>query len=105
MAKRTRADQSAHDKAVERIARRHDKDGWKVQADVAGWPTPDTIAGRRPDIIATKTGSRRIIEVETDPDDDRAQHEKFRRHAGQKANTYFEVVVVDAAGRKRATFN
>lgn len=100
MARRSRTKQSAHDKAVERIAREHSNDDWNVEADVAGWSTPDTIAGRRPDVIATKTGSRRIIEVETDRSDDTRQHQKFRRHAGQKANTVFRGVVVDASGRR-----
>ena len=104
MAGRSRQKQSAHDKGVERVARRHDNDGWNVRADVSGWPTPDTIAGRRPDVLATKTGSRRIIEVETDSTDDHRQHEKFRRHAGQKANTVFIGLIVDTRGRRIGTF-
>jgi len=104
MASRKKSKQTAHDKAVERIAREHDQDGWRVRADIAGWSSPGTIAGRIPDVIATKTGSRRIIEVETDRSDDTRQHQKFRRHAGQKANTVFYGVIVDARGRRTDTF-
>lgn len=100
MASRPRSDQSAHDRAVERVADRHERDGWNVRADVSGWPTPGTVAGRRPDVVATKRGSRRIIEVETDRSDDHKQHAKFRRHAGQKSNTKFLGMLVDSAGRR-----
>lgn len=104
MASRSRRDENAHDKGVERVADRLERDGWNVRADIAGWPQPRTIAGRRPDVIATKRGSRRIIEVETDRSDDHRQHEKFRRHQSQKANTKFIGYVVDSIGRRRETF-
>lgn len=105
MASRVSPLESAHDTAVDRIAQRHQNDGWRVQADVPGYTNPDTIAGRIPDIVATKRGSRRIIEVETDRSDDQKQHEKFRRHTGQKANTKFMGYVVDRAGRRRERFD
>lgn len=100
MAKRTKKNQTAHDKGVQAQARKLDQDGWEVHADVSGWPNPPTINGRIPDVYATKRGSRRIVEVETDPDEDQKQHETFRRHAGQKHNTRLDIVVVDAGGRE-----
>lgn len=101
MASRTKRDQSAHDKGVKTQARKLDRAGWNVRADVPGYPNPPTVAGRIPDVYATKPGGTRIVEVETDPGDDRKQHEKFRRHAGQKNNTRFDVVVVDRGGREK----
>lgn len=108
MANRTRSTQNAHDKAVKRIADELNKDGWKVKADdVSGYRDPNTIGsggttqGRIPDILATKTGSTRIIEIETDPDDDQAQHRVFKNHTRQKANRRLIIWLVDSAGKKQ----
>lgn len=108
MANRTTSDQNAHDKAVETIANELDGDGWNVRADdVSGYPDPSTIGrggrtqGRIPDIIATKTGSTRIVEVETDPNDDQAQHRVFKNHVAQKANRRLIIWLVDKAGRRQ----
>lgn len=98
MARRTKSQQTAHDKRVASHARTLDRDGWNVRADVDGWPQPDTVNGRRPDIIATKSGATRIVEVETDPDDDQAQHTAFRRHEGQKPNTNFYILIAGPDG-------
>lgn len=75
--------------------------------DVSGYGDPSTVGGggttqgRIPDIIATKRGSTRIIEVETDPDDDHAQHRVFKNHVAQKANRRLIIWLVDSAGRKQ----
>jgi hypothetical protein len=90
----------AHQKGVRTTAKEHDRDGWNVKADIRGWPQPPTVAGRVPDVLATKRGSRRIIEIERNQGDHPRQHTSFRRHAGQKSNTIFIGYVVDSAGRR-----
>lgn len=99
MAKRSASRQSEHDAEVKRIARRHDRKGWTVRADVPGFPTPDSIGNRRPripDVVARKRGAMRIFEVETEEsvDADRNQHATFRRSASQRTRTTFELVVI-----------
>jgi len=56
---------SMHDKKVKKIAGGYKGQGWKVQADVPGYPKPKNIFGKRPDVIATKGKRIRITEVET----------------------------------------
>nr|RDZ30297.1 hypothetical protein DEQ67_14615 [Haloferax sp. Atlit-48N] len=90
----------AHQKGVNTTAEEHDRNGWNVKAALRGWTQPPTIAGHIPDVVATKRGSRRVIEIETSRNDQKRQHEAFRRHAGQKANTVFIGYVVDSAGRR-----
>lgn len=99
MAKRSASRQSEHDAKVKRIARRHDRRGWKVRADVPGFSTPNSIGNRRPripDVVARKRGATRIYEVETEEtvDADRKQHETFRRSASQRTRTTFKLVVI-----------
>lgn len=99
MAKRSASRQSVHDSKVKSIARRHDRRGWNVRADVPGYATPDSIGNRRPripDVVARKRGATRIFEVETEETvaADRKQHETFRRSASQRTRTSFELVVV-----------
>lgn len=95
----------AHQKGVRTTAKKHDQKGWNVRADISGWPQPSVIAGRRPDVVATKRGSRRIIEIETSRNAHDDQHTSFRRHAAQKSNTVFFGYVVDAAGRRIDQFD
>ena len=101
MAKRSASGQTRHDRAVKSIADRLSGTGHAVSADVAGYPTPDAICGsggsgrcRRPDIVATKGGSTRIIEVETEDsyDKDRGQRRVFREYADTHRNTSFRTV-------------
>jgi len=67
-----------------------------------GYEEPGEIAGYIPDIIATKRGHTKIVEVETP--ETRASHKKhieaFRRHAAQKPNTYFEEVITRPPKKK-----
>ena len=56
---------SSHDKKVSRVAGGYKAQGYKVQADLPGQPKPQTIGGRRPDVIAKKGRDIRVIEVET----------------------------------------
>jgi hypothetical protein len=92
---------SAHDKGVQSWANRYKKDGWRVDADIAGWPAPALIGGRQPDVVAVKNGYAHIIEVETNRGDDHDQHATFRRHVGQKPRSKFILVIVDRAGRTK----
>lgn len=98
MAKRTEREQSTHDRKVKELARQYKKEGYSVKADgVRGYKRPAAIGvhKRRPDIEATKSGSRIIIEVETPGSlvTDKEQLKTFARHAAHKSRTKFHVVV------------
>ena len=90
MAKRSAPNQSRHDKGVRRLADRMSSAGYKVSADALGYPRPAAVRGgrgrgRRPDIVATRGGARRVIEAETDDsyDRDRGQRKVFWDYAGR----------------------
>lgn len=97
--KRTRAEESAHAAKIKRLAKKLEKEGYKVKADLpgSGYTRPKPIGkGKRiPDIEATKRGVRKIIEVETPSSlrKDREQLKTFTRHAAQKKRTSFDIVV------------
>ena len=97
--KRSTKVQGAHDKKVQQIARKLTNQNWRVKADIPGYETPRPIGKdrKRPDIEATKQGHRRLIEVETSDSltKDRKQQATFRRHAGQKSGTSFDIEVTD----------
>ncbi len=97
MPTRTPRKQSEHDTKVRQIARRLRREGWDVDADIPGFDQPDPIGqdDRIPDIHARKAGAERIYEVETPEtmEADHDQHSTFRRSAGQKRRTNFEVEV------------
>jgi len=106
MAHRSREEQKAHDKGVLAEARELDREGWDVKADHIsghGFGTPPTINGHRPDVYATKRGGTRIVEIETDPDDDHGQHTAFRRSAGQTGANFYGWIV-DKGGNRRTKF-
>lgn len=95
--KRSSSKQRSHDQVVRQIAERLARQKWNVKADLPGYSKPNPIGKdkRVPDVEATKHGHRRIVEVET-PDTvnkDRKQQQSFRRHAGQKPNTTFDIEV------------
>jgi hypothetical protein len=97
MAKRTAARQTKHDAKVKQIAKQLQGQGYKVKADLPGYPSPTPIGkGRRvPDIEAKKGARRKIIEVETPETvkSDKEQHAAFRRSAAQRPNTSFNMEV------------
>ena len=97
--KRSEKGQGAHNQVVKQIAERLSRQKWNVKADLPGYVKPSPIGkGKRiPDIEATKHGHRKIVEVETPDtvDKDRKQQQSFRRHAGQKPNTTFNVEVTN----------
>lgn len=95
--KRSTKVQSTHDQVVKQIAQRLTRQKWNVKADLPGYGKPSPIGKdkRVPDVEATKHGHRKIVEVETPDtvDKDKKQQQSFRRHAGQKPNTTFDVEV------------
>ncbi|MBA7634829.1 hypothetical protein ES703_42427 [subsurface metagenome] len=94
---RSDKEQSTHDRKVREIARNLKKQGYSVKADVSRYAKPASIGKykRRPDIEATKSGQRRIIEVETPRSlrTDKEQIKTFIRHATHKKRTSFDIVV------------
>jgi len=72
------------------------KGGWKVRAaGLRGYDPPPQIADRIPDIFATKPGNTLIVEIETPQTESshKGQIQTLRRHAAQKPNTEFRLVV------------
>lgn len=99
MPRRSKDSQSKHDRKVEEIAKNYEKQGYKVEADVPGFPQPGTIGGVRPDVVAKKGTERKIVEVETpeskDTARDKDQQREFRKAANRSKNTTFRRVVTD----------
>lgn len=90
---RSKRSQSKHDAAVQRLAEQLKGQGYKVNADVSGFPRPDTVGGYRPDVDARKGRQRVIGEVETTDSVDSARDQKqqaaFRAAAKRSKNTTF----------------
>lgn len=90
-------EKSSHDRKVREIARTLKKDGYNVKADIRGYDKPTRIGKdkRTPDIEASKSGRRRIIEVETPRSlgKDKEQIKTFIRHASHKKRTSLDIVV------------
>lgn len=84
MAKRSGYRQTCHDNAVSRSAGQLVAWGYKVWADIPGYPTPQKLCVdddyRRPDIIAKKGRRIQVIEWETPEsvEKDNAQHHVLR---------------------------
>lgn len=98
MAKRTKPEQSTHDRKVRQLARELRTRGYEVKADgIRGYKRPEPIGRvrKRPDIEAKRGSSRLIIEVETPKSliADKEQLKTFTRHAAHKKGTKFDVVV------------
>jgi len=91
MSKRIPKSQSKHDKTVRRVAGGYKSQGWKVKADISGYPSPRTIYNRQPDVIATKGRKTRIVEVETRSSykKDEPQRRTFKRWASQDPKRKF----------------
>ena len=81
---------SKHDKEVRKIAKKLEKEGWRVKADLPSYEKPSPIGKykRIPDIEATKPGSRRIIEVEGETVDEE-QIRSFQQSAKMRPTTKF----------------
>lgn len=91
---RSRKSQSKHDAKVHSIARKLERQGFDVKADVRGYEQPNTIRGFRPDVIGTKGRQRKIHEIETkdsvDSARDQDQQKAFRLAAAQSKNSTFK---------------
>ncbi len=103
--KRTKKEQTLHDRKIASTAKRLEKKGYKVKADIPGYEKPSKIGKKKlmPDIEASKRGIRKIIEVETKGSlkRDKAQQSTFRRHTAQKKRTVFEIVVAKERKTKK----
>lgn len=97
MARRSQQNQSKHDRHVKKLAERYNQGRYTVKADVQGYPRPDTLNGRRPDIQATSGKQEIIIEVETRDsiDSDAAQHRALQKYADKSKNRTFKVELAD----------
>ena len=95
----TRTNESKHDRTVRTVAEELEADEWNVVADLPDFDRPEPIGqeGRIPDVVATKRGHTRIVEVETpqSKNKDKAQQTTFRRSAAQRRNTKFTIVETD----------
>ncbi len=91
---RSKQRQSKHDAKVRSIARKLEKQGFDVKADISGYAQPDTIRGFRPDVIGIKGRQRKIHEVETQDSVDSARDQKqqkaFKQAASQSKNSTFK---------------
>ena len=99
MGNKPKGSQNEHDKVVRREAKNLVRNGWTVRADLPGYEPPKPIGkkGVVPDIVASKRGHTRIVEVETPDslDSDREQRATIARSAGQKSQTTFETIVTE----------
>lgn len=100
MASRPSELETPHDIGVAREAEELERAGWTVTADVSGWDDPDPVDGYTPDIVARKRGAVRLVDVETDPEVSRDQHEALRAVASRRRETVFYVILVDSNGRR-----
>ena len=98
---------STHDRKVRELARGLAKQGYRVRADIRGREKPRPVTSKRlvPDIEATRPGHRLIVEVETQGSQvrDRDQIKAFARHAAQRPDTTFRLVVTRSRKRKTAS--
>jgi hypothetical protein len=72
-----------HDRKVAQIARAEERRGCTVAADIAGYPKPPVVYGRRADVHSVCATGERMIEVEhpwtVDTTHSRAQISAFQR--------------------------
>jgi len=94
--KQNQKSQTKHDSAVRKVAGGYKSQGWKGKADIPGYPTPRTIFGRQPDVIATKGAKTKIVEIETAKSyaKDIAQRNAFKRFAALNNKRSFRTKVV-----------
>ena len=95
---RSKSQQTKHDEKVASLARGYKNRGFKVKADLPGYPKPNPIGGtgRIPDIEATKPGTRHIVEVETENTviAHKDQQKSFRQSARRRRRTKYRQVVI-----------
>lgn len=96
---RSKRSQSKHNSQVRKDVEKLVGQGYKVKADISGYPQPGTIGGYRPDYLAKK-GTKRIIgEIETpesvDSTRDQKQQKTFKQAAKRSKNTSFKRTVTE----------
>lgn len=95
--------ETKHNKSVRTVANEHKNNGYDVHADISGFKKPAGIGkdNRIPDIVATKNGRTKIIEVETPTSlmTDKNQQSTFRRSAAHRKNTTFHTEVTSKKKR------
>lgn len=86
-----------HDRKVKSVAKKYKRKGWKVKAAIPGFPKPKPIGKHKrvPDLVATRPGTRHIIEVETRGTyrADKDQRSTFKRSASRRKRTKFIVKI------------
>ena len=84
-----------HDRKVRQLANELKKQGFKVEADINGFETPDGIGkgDHVPDIFATKDKRIKIVEVDTPATENPDQLTAFKRSAAHRKNAEFEHVI------------
>ncbi len=96
---RSKRSQSKHDQKVESLAENLERQGFDVKADIKGFNQPDTIGGVRPDVVGTRSGERRVYEVETrdsvDSARDQKQQAEFKKQADRSKKTTFKRFMAD----------
>jgi len=94
-----------HDKKVRETANRYKREGWSVQADIAGYKSPDSIGkyNRVPDVVAKKGKKIRIFEIETPKSMkiDTSQRRTFSKHAAMNENTTFKTLVAKKPRKRK----
>jgi len=96
--RRSKSQQTKHNEKVASLVRGYKNRGFKVKADIPGYEKPNPIGsnGRIPDIEATKSGTRHIVEVETENtvDAHKDQQRSFRQSARMRRRTKYRQVVI-----------
>ncbi len=86
---------SKHDDRVLQLANSYKRKGYKVQADIRGFKQPEEIGKNDfiPDLVASKAGYTKIVEVETQSSlqTDKEQLADFMRSASHRKRTSFEL--------------
>jgi Holliday junction resolvase len=99
-------EQSTHNRKVQRLSRELKKEGYAVRADIRGYQRPRPIgkSKARPDIVAKKSGTTRIVEVETPKSlvRDKEQLKTFVRSAAHRKRTTLDIVVTKPRKPKRS---
>lgn len=85
-----------HNATVKKVAAGYKSQGWKVAADIVGYPKPKTIYRRRPDVIARKDKKERIVEVETPSSFKREKNQRraFKRYSSKKKSRKFRTKII-----------
>jgi len=91
-----------HNRKVKELANQLKKENWNVKAHVSGYETPDSIGKNNfiPDIVATKGGKTKIIEVDTPRTENSEQLAAFQRSAAHQKNATFEQVITTPRKKK-----